>query len=196
MMEPSDEVLVQRCLAGEGAAFDVLVRRYQKRVFHLTYRLTQHPEDANDLAQEVFVRAYERLHTFRPGAPFWPWLRRVAVNWCLNWLDRQHPAPLSLETGASGEDEEAGIDLPAAGEDPARQAETQALQAEVQRAMATLPPKYRVAVVLRYAEGLSYEEIAQALRLPLGTVKTHLFRARALLQQRLAEVYRDYFGER
>ena len=62
--------------------------------------------------------------------------------------------------------------------------------------MATLPPKYRVAVVLRYAEGLSYEEIAQALRLPLGTVKTHLFRARALLQQRLAEVYRDYFGER
>lgn len=194
-MEPSDEVLVRRCLAGEGKAFDVLVQRYQRRVFHLAYRLAHHPEDANDLAQEVFVRAYERLHTFRPGVPFWPWLRRVAVNWCLNRLERQPPPSLSLETGASTEDQEAGIDLSAEGEDPVRSAEAHALQAEVRRAMATLPPKYRAVAVLRYMEDLSYEEIAQTLQLPLGTVKTHLFRARALLQERLASVYQDYFGE-
>jgi RNA polymerase sigma-70 factor (ECF subfamily) len=192
-MEPSDEVLVQRCLDGESAAFDVLVQRYQTRVYHLAYRLTHHAEDANDLAQEVFVRVYERLHTFRPDAPFWPWLRRVAMNWGLNWLKRQRLPQISLETGASTDEEEAGIDLPDWESDPARRAETRAMQAEVQRAIASLPLKYRAAVVLRYAEGLSYEEIAQTLQLPLGTVKTHLFRAKAMLQERLATVYRDYF---
>lgn len=192
-MEPSDEELVRRCLAGEGAAFDTLVRRYQHRIYRLAYRLTQDAEEANDLAQEIFVRAYERLHTFHQEAAFQPWLYRVATNWCLNALKKRRPPSLSLETGASTDEEETSLEIPDEATDPARMVETTALQAEVQRAMATLPLKYRMAVVLRHAEGLSYEEIAETLQLPLGTVKTHLFRAKDLLRKRLQHVYEAYF---
>jgi len=193
VMEPSDEELVRRCLAGESAAFDTLVRRYQQRIYRLAYRLTQDAEEANDLAQEVFVRVYERLHTFRQEATFQPWLYRVATNWCLNALKKRRPPHLSLETGASTDGEEASLEIPDEAADPARAVETTALQAEVRRAMATLPPKYRMVVVLRHAEGLSYEEIAATLQLPLGTVKTHLFRAKDLLRKRLQHVYEAYF---
>ncbi|HIE50637.1 MAG TPA: sigma-70 family RNA polymerase sigma factor [Armatimonadetes bacterium] len=193
-MEPTDETLVQRCLNGDTEAFDALVRRYQRPIYNLAYRLTSDPEEANDLAQEIFLRVYERLHTFQPEAAFRPWLYRVATNWCLNALKRRRPPTVSLETGGGIEGEERPLELPDLVEDPARLAERRELQERVQQAILTLPPKYRIVMLLRYAQGLSYEEIATALEMPLGTVKIHLHRAKAHLKERLRDLYEAYFG--
>ncbi|MCS6801731.1 MAG: sigma-70 family RNA polymerase sigma factor [Chloroflexota bacterium] len=175
--EGTDEYWVGRALR-DPEAFAVLVERYQGRIFALCYRMTGNSDDAADLAQETFIRAYRGLKTFRLDARFSPWLYKIAANLCLNYWKGKAQRP------------EEGLDehLRATDLSPERRVEQQELRELLTEAIAELPPNYRAAIVLRHLHDLAYEDIAETLGVPLGTVKTWLFRARERLQQRLAPV--------
>jgi RNA polymerase sigma-70 factor (ECF subfamily) len=182
MDSPTDQALAERARRGQTAAaaeaYGELVARYQTSVFNVCYRLMGERRAAEDLAQEAFIRAYQRLHLFDPTRPFGPWIRRVAANLCLNALTL-HPPPIS-----SLEDER---DAPtqAESDDPEARVE-QAQNAEALRAaLLELPAHYRAVIELRHFQEMRYDEIAVVLKLPVSDVKSHLFRARQQLAKRL-----------
>jgi RNA polymerase sigma-70 factor (ECF subfamily) len=179
--EGDDEALAARVRAtGDVAAFAALVTRYRARVVALARRmLAADPEEAEDVAQEAFVAAYDKRQSFRPGEPFRPWLYRIAVNRCLDRLRARSRRPDVLDLS--------GIPEPASpAPDPAQALLAGEGDRRLASAVAALPPKLRAVFLLRHLDDLSYEEIAAATGVPLGTVKTHLFRARAHLRAALA----------
>ena len=177
-MTRTDQEAVARCLAGDAEAFAALVERYGGRVYNIALRITSDADAANDCAQEAFIRAYRALHQYDPSLPFGPWLYRITTNASLNYVQRWHAHETPVEEFPDPpEPAEAGPE-PAA----LRREEL----AEVLAAMADLPAHYRAALTLRHMQQLSYQEVADALGIPLGTVKTHLHRARAALKVRLA----------
>ena len=174
----TDEALAQRALTGRDA-FGHLVSRYADKIFNLAYRMTGDRAQAEDLAQDAFLRAYRGLGGFKPGYAFGAWLYRIALNVCLTHLRRQATAvvePLA-EDGEAILDETASV---------TELAERREVQQAVQQAILSLPPNYRAVIVLYHLEGRSYDEIAGLLHLPVNTVRTHLHRARAMLRERLA----------
>jgi len=174
----SDQEIVQRCLSGDADAYAGLVERYGGRVYNIALRITRDPDAARDCAQDAFIRAYRALHQYDPAYSFGPWLYRIATNASLNYVQRAHGRELTVEElPEDSEPPDAGPELLAV-----RREEVQ----EVLAAMAELPPAYRAALTLRHLQQLSYQEVADVLGLPLGTVKTHLHRARAALRARLA----------
>jgi len=174
MTAPTDRDLIQRARRGVNDAFGELVTRYQTSVFNVCYRMLHERNAAEDLAQETFMRAYDRLHTFDLAREFGPWIRRVAANLCLNHLEAQKvAAPLDEERDA---DESAR---------PERQVEVKERSVQIHNALASLPPHYRAVVELRHYQELSYDEIAAELNIPLSDVKSHLFRARKILAEQL-----------
>jgi len=182
MVTPSDRELAERARGRDpeaaADAYGELVRRYQASVFNVCYRLAGERRLAEDLAQEAFLRAYQRLNTFDLERPFGPWMRRVAANLCLSRLQTSPPPTFSLE---DEHDEPAGIEHG----DPEAALEQAERARAVREALLSLPPHYRAVIELRHFQDLSYDEIAAALRLPLSDVKSHLFRARKLLAQKL-----------
>lgn len=170
---------MKACLAGDADAYASLVERYGGRVFNIALRITGDTDSANDCAQEAFIRAYRALHQYDPALPFGPWLFRIATNASLNYVQRTrgHETPVDELPDAPDENEEG----------PEATAIRREEVAEVVAAMAELPPAYRAALTLRHMQQLSYQEVAEALDIPLGTVKTHLHRARAALKARLAD---------
>ncbi len=174
----TDQEIVARCLSGDRDAFARLVERYGGRVYNLALRIVNDADAANDCAQEAFVRAYRALHRYDPAYPFGPWLFTIATNVSLSHLERWHAHETPVEElPESAEPDEQGPELTAV-----RREEV----SEVMAAMGELPPAYRAALTLRHIQQLSYQECADALGIPLGTMKTHLHRARAALKARLA----------
>jgi len=174
MTVSTDRDLIVRARRGERDAFGELVTRYQTGVFNVCYRLLHERGEAEDLAQETFMRAYDRLHTFDLEREFGPWIRRVAANLCLNHLESQKvTAPLDEERDADESPR------------PEKQVEVQERSEQIRKALLSLPLHYRVIVELRHYQDLSYDEIATELNIPLSDVKSHLFRARKLLAEKL-----------
>lgn len=177
--------LIELCQQGHTEFFGDLVARYQTRIYNMAYRMLHSREEAEDITQETFLKVFRALATFK-GDRFSPWIYKIASNLCLDYLRRRRPSTVSLDSpvGPDG-------DIPREIADETRLLEDTvlagALGFDVQRAIDALPPKYRTVVVLRHIEDLTYEEIADILALPLGTVKTRLFRAREILRLRLAE---------
>jgi RNA polymerase sigma-70 factor (ECF subfamily) len=162
-------------------AYGELVQRFQSAVFSVCYRLMGERAEAEDLAQDAFIRAYQHLDRFDPNLPFGPWVRRIAANLCINRLHARKELQMPLEDEV--------YDPPAPAEQNPEVVRIQGETAEaVWSAIGALPPAYRVVIELSHFEGLSYAEIAQALDLPLSDVKSHLFRAR----KRLAKLMRSY----
>ncbi len=182
-MPVSEQELVRRAQGGEAEAFDALVGEHQQFVYNLALRAVSDPAEAEDIAQEAFVRAWLALPNFRGQAQFRTWLYRIVTNLCYNRLPR-----LRRELAALGADEadDRADDTPT-GADPARSAEAAEQRAFLHQQIAALPQSYRMLVTLRFQQELSYEEIASVMSLPLGTVKTGLFRARAKLRDALQE---------
>lgn len=177
----TDADLVARTLGGSQDAFRELVVRYERPVFALILRMIRNPTTAEELAQETFVKCYGRLATYDPARRFASWLFKIAHNTTIDHLRRGGPETVPLETpGEEGGDLSAVLE-DASSESPAAAAERREMARALERAIATLRPEYRGAVVMRYAEGLSYQEIVEATGLPLGTVKTNLHRARKQL---------------
>ena len=182
---------IQRCLSGNPNAFEELVVRYQKPVYNLAYRLLGNTEDAKDITQETFVKAYQSLHTHNPELKFSSWLFRIAHNLSIDQLRwkklRQH---VSIDAEfADDSDSYEGEMLQREIADEAPDARTvlsgKQKSERILRVMNSLPEKYRTVIILRHIEDLSLEEIAQVLQLPVGTVKTNLFRARMLMKEKL-----------
>lgn len=180
----SDEALAERVRAGgDEAAFATLVTRYRGRLVALARRMlaegSGEAADAEDVAQETFVAAYDKRASFRRGEPFRPWLYRIAVNRCLDRLRARRRRPAVADWDSVPEPASRGAE-------PLGVLLTDERDARLQEAVARLPPKLRAVFLLRHLDDLTYDEIAVATGLPMGTVKTHLFRARAHLRQALA----------
>ncbi len=181
----SEDELVRRAQAGNIDAFEQLVLMHQQFVFNLALRTVSDPHEAQDLAQEVFLRAWQALPRFKRQSRFRTWLYRIVVNLCYNRLPR-----LRQDLLAAGLDdpESPALELVASGAvDPQENLERQARMGFIQQQVQALPEGYRLMVLLRFVRECSYDEIAEIMDLPLGTVKTGLFRARRLLRAALSE---------
>jgi RNA polymerase sigma-70 factor (ECF subfamily) len=182
---PSDAEVIRQCRQGRAEQYRLLVARYQDRIYTLALRLLDQPDDALDAAQEAFVRAYTALGQFDLERPFAPWLCRIATNVCIRMLRGRRPG-LSLNAILEEGDERA-LRSERIEDDPEQVLALSLRDEEIRRAVLALPEPYRVVILLRYTEEMSYEAIAEALELPLGTVKTHLHRAHQRLRKLLSE---------
>ena len=183
MAEASEQDLVRLTRRGDLDAYGELVRRHQNGVFSACYRILGNREEAEDVAQEAFLRGHQRLHQYDAERPFGPWIRRVGANLALNRLAHNlaiHPPALELD------DE---LDWPEQGEvdPPHAAAEASESRRALQQALLGLPPHYRAVIELRHFQEMSYQEIAVALRIPISDVKSHLFRARKALARSLRD---------
>jgi RNA polymerase sigma-70 factor (ECF subfamily) len=178
-----DAELVLRWQAGDASAFEVLVRRHERRVFGLVFRMLGNRQEAEDVAQEAFLALHRHGHRFRGEARFSTFVYRVAANAALN--RRRTLGRRRAREDALAHRQDAGDDLPSTPRDPEDAASSVEIQARVQAALLGLPQDLRMAVVLYDIEGQSYGEIAQVLRIPEGTVKSRIHRARTALRERL-----------
>jgi len=183
----SDEAVVARILSGEDDLFGLLVRRYQTRVHAHVAKMIGHREDALDLSQEIFLKVYQALSRFNPEYKFSTWLFRIAGNAAIDHLRKKRPKMVPLEVpdhegqGRLSSPEYSTSDL-----DPYGMLRNVERGKAISEAIAELPLEFRELIALRHFAGLSYEEIAEVKEMPLGTVKNKLFRARAVLKDRLA----------
>jgi RNA polymerase sigma-70 factor (ECF subfamily) len=177
-----DRTLVGRAMRGDRDAFGALVQRHQDRVFNLAYQVVRNREDALDVAQEAFVKAFASLSNFKGEASFTTWMHRIVVNLAIDCLRRRRRGdPTAYDDRLHvPEDGEHG---PAAPDDPEAALGTRQVQSLLSRGIAALPPAHRAVLILREIQGLSYEEIAQAVGCSLGTVMSRLFYARRKLQK-------------
>ena len=174
--EPDDGELVALTLRGNSEAFATLVERYDRAVYHLAYRTLRDVEEARDATQEAFFKAFRSLRTFKPGAKFSTWIFAIAYHACCDRLNRRkHYTGDELPERAD------------AGPGPEQQVIDLDRAARLRRAIDALPEKYRTVITLFHLQGKQYDEIATVLGLPMGTVKTHLFRAKEQLRRLLGE---------
>lgn len=168
-----DNNLAQRAAQGDREAFGELIRLHQTGVYNVAYRITCNHQEAEDVSQEAFLRAFRSIRTLDPARPPGPWLRKIAVNVCLDRLKKRQELSLDQANAASA--------------DPGPEPQTIERESnlKVRAALASLPPRYRVAIELRHFQDLSYTEMAETLDRPLSDVKSDLFRARKLLASRL-----------
>lgn len=180
-----DLELVRRVQRGESAAFDVLVRKYQHRIVALIGRYIADWSECQDVAQDTFVRAYRAIGSFRGDAQFYTWLHRIAVNTAKNHLAAHNRRPPTDDIEVSdAEQYDSGIRLRDT-DTPERELMRQQMERTVMRAVEALPEELRVAITLREVDGLSYEEIAQRMDCPIGTVRSRIFRAREAIDAEL-----------
>jgi len=176
-----DDEIVRLCQQGRQEGFSLLLRTYQGRVYRRAYSFLRNHDDALDATQDVFLRVLPAISRFRAGSSLWPWLRRITTNTCLNRLRAKANSPETLAWDHAVEELEATPDW----HDPQAVLELASDRDTLDRALAKLPAPYRVVVLLRHEEDMTYEQIAEVTNLPLGTVKTYLFRARKALREAL-----------
>jgi len=179
----NDDELIRKAQDGDLRSFDVLVRRYQKKVYFAAYRMVKSHDAADDIAQETFINAYSAIRSFKVGHSLFTWLYRICMNLSINYLKRSK----LVIPESRFEEKTSPLEMEAAGPDPAEDLASKELGSKIEKAIDTLPPKHKAVFVLRAYEDLSYEEIARTLRISVGTVMSRLFRARARLQEMLKE---------
>jgi RNA polymerase sigma-70 factor (ECF subfamily) len=183
--DDSDQQLVQRVQAGEKAAFDLLVRKYQHRVLKLVSRFVSDAAEAEDVAQEAFIKAYRALASFRGDSAFYTWLYRIAINTAKNALVSNRRRPVDFDLDLQDPEQYDRHARLKEGDTPEGVLLTEEIRSVVEKAMEQLPEDLRTAIVLRELEGLSYEEIAEAMDCPVGTVRSRIFRAREAIDKKL-----------
>jgi len=186
-IEQDDLLLVAASKNGDQEAFAQLVQRYQRLVFNLVYRMLQQYEEATEITQETFLAAWQGLPSFRGDARFPTWLYRIAYNCSLKQLElrkRDRALQVALEENKTLEN---------ANDEQRENAELDAHERQIliQEHLSHLPAKYRIVLILRHLQDMTYEEMAEILTMPIGTIKTHLFRARNLLKDRLQSLNRE-----
>jgi RNA polymerase sigma-70 factor (ECF subfamily) len=184
-VEQSDLELVRRVQRGERGAFDLLVLRYQHKVVKLVARMLRDPAEAEDVAQEAFVKAYRAIGSFRGDSAFYTWLYRIAVNTARNTMASRQRRPLDYEADLSESEQSVVESRMRHGDTPEAAALSDEIHHTVNGAIEALPEDLRTAIILREVEGLSYEEIAEAMDCPVGTVRSRIFRAREAIDRSL-----------
>lgn len=172
--------IIKSVLNGDTQAYEAIVRSYEKKVYNLALRMVGNPDDAADMAQETFIKAYKALDSFRSDSKFSVWLYRIATNVCLDFLRRKSRSN-TVSLTADDDDGDAQLDIPDLNGNPEEELSRKLTIDAVQRGLQTLGEQQRSILVLREINGLSYEEIAQTLDIDIGTVKSRIFRARKRL---------------
>lgn len=187
-----DLALIEAALQGQGKAYEELLERYEKPLYHTVLKLVRQPADAEDLTSEIFTKAFRHLARYRPEFAFSTWLFRIGTNHCIDFLRRKRVKTVSFhQAGAAGEGEELAWDFAAPAPTPHEALIRQQRRQMAQQVVTLLPPRYARLVRLRYFQELSYEEVAQELQAPLGTVKAQLHRARELMAELLGNRQAD-----
>jgi RNA polymerase sigma factor (sigma-70 family) len=186
---PADEMdLVNQARRGDLKAYDELVRRYQERIYATVYHMTSNHEDANDLAQEAFIKAFHALKTFKGGSSFYTWIYRIAVNKTINFLkQRKHKPQMSLDDLDFNAEHDPDLVALISEKTPRRDAGLAELQEKLNEALQRLSEPHRLVVTLHDIQGLSHEEIAKIMGCNIGTVRSRLFYARQQLQAYLSD---------
>ncbi|RZV35225.1 MAG: RNA polymerase sigma factor RpoE [Chromatiales bacterium] len=188
--QSSDKKLVKRVQKGDKGAFDLLVLKYQHKIVNLVMRYVRDPELALDITQEAFIKAYRALPRFRGDSAFYTWMYRIAVNTAKNHLAAQRRRPMDVELDLQDPEQ---YDLHAKLKEtdtPEGVSLSNELKETVERAIAGLPEDLRTAIILRELEGMSYEEIAQTMECPVGTVRSRIFRARDAIAKKIGPLTR------
>lgn len=183
----SESLLIRKSIQGNMAAFEELVSIYEKKVYTIAYRMMNNHEDASDVAQEAFIKIYQKLQSFKGESTFSTWLYRIVTNTCLDELRRRKTKVISINNPINSEYGEMEREIPDGGPTPEEIYESTEITATVQRALTRLPEEYRIAIVLKDIRGHSYEEISKILSCSLGTVKSRLSRGRNLLKEILVK---------
>jgi len=180
-----DQRLIAACLEGDTAAFSILVRRHQDRLYNTVYRLLDNAEDAQDVVQEAFLHAYQSLDSFKGDSLFFTWLYRIAVNTAIS-LKRKRRVILSIDGARNGE---AGVDPldPSDAAQPEHALEQAEQERRVRRALGRLSPEHRAVLIMKDMEGQKYETMAEVLQVPIGTIRSRLHRARLELRELLEQ---------
>lgn len=180
-MTSDDHRLIAECLQGNPAAFGLLVRRYQDRLYHTVYRMVDNQEDALDIVQEAFLNAYQSLDGFKGDSLFFTWLYRIAVNTAISFKRKRRIA-VSIDAGRNGE---AGIEPLDESEltRPGHAMEQAEEESRINRALAKLSPEHRTVLIMKDMEGQKYEHMADLLGVPIGTIRSRLHRARLELRE-------------
>ena len=187
-VSPDETVLVQRARRGDLEAYDELVQRYQERIYATVYHMTSNHEDANDLAQESFIKAFQALKSFKGGSSFYTWLYRIAVNKTINFLkQRKNRIHMSLNDLDFNAEHDPDLVALISDKTPRREAGLTELQEKLNTALMKLSEPHRLVVILHDVQGLSHEEIAKVMGCNIGTVRSRLFYARQQLQAWLSE---------
>jgi RNA polymerase sigma-70 factor (ECF subfamily) len=193
--DASDLSLVQRVQRGDKGAFDVLVLKYQHKVVKLVMRYVRNPAEAEDIAQDAFIKAYRALPQFRGDSAFYTWLYRIAINTAKNAVVARDRNPVDFDLDMTNTEESYEMQGRLKdSETPEALVLTDEIRTTVNAAIANLPDDLRTAIVLRELEGLSYEEIAATMDCPVGTVRSRIFRAREAIDSRLREVFEGGLG--
>lgn len=188
--QSSDKKLVKRVQKGDKGAFDLLVLKYQHKIVNLVMRYVRDPEIALDITQEAFIKAYRALPRFRGDSAFYTWMYRIAVNTAKNHLAAQRRRPMDVELDLQDPEQ---YDLHAKLKEtdtPEGVTLSNELKETVERAIAALPEDLRTAIILRELDGMSYEEIAQTMECPVGTVRSRIFRARDAIAKKIGPLTR------
>jgi len=181
----NDQSLVERVQQGDKRAFDLLVLKYQHKIIKLVMRYVRDPAEAQDVSQEAFIKAYRALPRFRGDSAFYTWLYRIAINTAKNHLVSASRKPMAYDLDLQDPEQQTVHEALRDQDSPEGVALRDELQETVEAAIADLPEELRTAITLREVEGLSYEEIAQAMDCPVGTVRSRIFRARDAIDQRI-----------
>ncbi|MCY0388553.1 RNA polymerase sigma factor RpoE [Robbsia sp. Bb-Pol-6] len=192
-----DQLLVERVQRGDKAAFELLVAKYQRKIVRLISRLVRDPAEVEDVAQEAFIKAYRAIPQFRGESAFYTWLYRIAINSAKNYLASQgRRAPTSTEADAEEAETFGDGELLRDINTPESVLMSKQIAQTVNAAMAGLPEELRMAISLREIEGLSYEEIAEMMNCPIGTVRSRIFRAREAIATKLRPLLDTQGGRR
>lgn len=175
----SDDKLIEMVKDGNCEAFAPLIERYKMSIYRLVYQMVHNRDDTEDLVQEIFIKAYQGIKTFKSGYKFLPWLSKIAVNHTLNFIKKERKFDVQPLEWAQNYADDKG--------DPVQMVKEKMLKEKLAKAMAKLPEEYRVVLVLRIEEQLSYEEISQTLGIPAGTVMSRIARAR----EHLRNIFKD-----
>lgn len=182
-----DSDLIDRALAGDQSAYERLMKKYYKLVSNLIYKMIYNKDDVEDLAQEAFIKAFNSLAKFDKQFAFSTWLYKIASNNCIDYIRKRKLNTISIDKEIETSDDDFKFEIPDNDYKPDREIIESERKQVLENAINSLPEKYKTVIMLRHSEDMEYEEIAQKLNLPLGTVKAHIFRGRELLNKYLKD---------
>lgn len=187
-----DSKLIRLALKGDQSSFARLRQKYHDAIYNLIYRMIREKDEVEDLTQEAFIKAFASLASFNDEYAFSTWLYKIATNNCIDYIRRKKLHTFSIDKPIESKESDFSFELPDSSNEPDQEMIATQRRKLLEDAINSLPPKYRQVIVMRHQEELEYQEIAQILKLPLGTVKAHIFRAREMLYKYLRDKLRNY----
>lgn len=192
--QKEDLRLINKALRGDQAAYQRLVNKYKPTITFVLYRIVQDKDDVEDIVQEVFINTFRALNSFKKEYSFFSWIYKIALNKGIDYLRKKKLKTFSIDKPISSKDGEFQYEVPDSTYEPDKHIIASEKSALIQAAIDKLPPKYKRVIIMRHMEEKDYSEIAEELKLPIGTVKVHIFRARELLNKYLRHKIRHYWN--